>query len=967
MKNNPKLPNKKTLTLSSIITINLLVMIGVAAVAMGCGWEPFDYDSVRFGSYSTDREFYRLPPLPDFINPKTGKWKGFYDYFMEGEDTEKTSVDESEQLWKKANFTEKQGDLTTTATVLRSFLDVATEESQLAINSANDRLAAMTALTQGASKQQVLQYLEIRREYEELPEYDSEAENLTEPPSSSSISLHPSTEALLDNSTVNAENVAPVAVPANYQVQRREAALAKLKTIHPPRSLQDNYAYLKAAILYKLVRFDEALAGFQDVAFKYPKSEKREAAMYMASVVSMKISAREAKPDCGVSIGSNEADRSHRRATCQNGYWLAAVVSMNQLVKDYPHGKLTYATYENRAYLFRLGGELALGLADYYRMLGHPSDVEVRLKAKNILRLMGEDFGTELILDQIEEELADEPTAALAYAYHRIYNHAVDYSYASPSHYDDDDYDANQKDEERVKESLNKGHGELRRVINFTTKLIQKYPGANVSSGFVLRIAQAQIELQNFKEALQFSNKALNLGVTGHLKAEALWIKGSTEHSLKNFKTARSSFSRLITEFPQSHLSEGARRLLAMNAEDSGNLEEALEHYIALNYDNDVAYFIDVLMTPEQLKEFIEHHPKLENRDVYWYSLGLRYLRLGQWEQARTQFTRIQTTSCHGDYNSYYSAPKNPKWEFSSDRNKTGVCSEWLLSDLKTTNDLTRLEHQIEIAQGDEAKAEAMYQFASYQYQNSQLLFYNPAIWKGQRLWNLVWLDGNSHYRSPNEAKILYEYMQSHENLSRAIPTYLELARLYPNTRAAKDGLYTAVVAHRRLATNYNDYWRKLYDSGLQVGGHLVTFRDVKSLYPKYQMPRAEMGWEPITRTVNGGPGWAAPPKPFPKLTRKQKFKRYLKRFNEFFQSNVQSKIDSTTESYTAYLWRCLSAILIALSLIFAWYGFVLSFHFWKQQKPLLPSELSILSSDDLPSPETSDSESRVEKIINDN
>ena len=65
MKNNPTLSKLKTFNLSAIITINLLVMICVAAIAMGCGWEPFDYDSVRFGSHSTEREFYRLPPLPD--------------------------------------------------------------------------------------------------------------------------------------------------------------------------------------------------------------------------------------------------------------------------------------------------------------------------------------------------------------------------------------------------------------------------------------------------------------------------------------------------------------------------------------------------------------------------------------------------------------------------------------------------------------------------------------------------------------------------------------------------------------------------------------------------------------------------------------------------------------------------------------------------------------------------------------
>ena len=145
----------------------------------------------------------------------------------------------------------------------------------------------------------------------------------------------------------------------------------------------------------------------------------------------------------------------------------------------------------------------------------------------------------------------------------------------------------------------------------------------------------------------------------------------------------------------------------------------------------------------------------------------------------------------------------------------------------------------------------------------------------------------------------------------------------------------------------------------------MVTFRDVRSLYPKYQMPRGEAGWEPITRTVNGGPGWAASPKPLPKLTRTQKIKRYFKRFSSAFQTNVQPKVDDAVTSYTTYLWRCFYAILIALGLVFSWYSAVLGLHFWKLRKPVLAQELSIISPDDSPPVSLPDSASRVEKIIN--
>jgi hypothetical protein len=47
-----------------------------------------------------------------------------------------------------------------------------------------------------------------------------------------------------------------------------------------------------------------------------------------------------------------------------------------------------------------------------------------------------------------------------------------------------------------------------------------------------------------------------------------------------------------------------------------------------------------------------------------------------------------------------------------------------------------------------------------------------------------------------------------------------------------------------------------------------VTYADVKAAYPRYQLPQGTYSWQPATRTVNGGPGWSAPPKPKPRLTR---------------------------------------------------------------------------------------------------
>ena len=43
------------------------------------------------------------------------------------------------------------------------------------------------------------------------------------------------------------------------------------------------------------------------------------------------------------------------------------------------------------------------------------------------------------------------------------------------------------------------------------------------------------------------------------------------------------------------------------------------------------SYFVDTLMTIEQLAHFIDQHPNLPEKNKLTYSLGLRYLRANRW------------------------------------------------------------------------------------------------------------------------------------------------------------------------------------------------------------------------------------------------------------------------------------------------------------------------------------------------
>jgi outer membrane protein assembly factor BamD (BamD/ComL family) len=412
---------------------------------------------------------------------------------------------------------------------------------------------------------------------------------------------------------------------------------------------------------------------------------------------------------------------------------------------------------------------------------------------------------------------------------------------------------------------------------------MQRYPRASIGGQFAVRVAGANLELGENRLAAQQAERALSFNVRGEERARALWLKGVAEHRLRDYTGARRTLSALVAENPQGQYNVGARRLLAMVAEDAGDIDAALEQYLSLHYDVDVAYFIDVLMSPEELAHFIEGHPDSDKLDELTYALGIRYMRERRWNEARAAFARVHTVGENKDSWSYDATTADcyspPGFEYRCHDPKDtdygpGVSARLLLGDIRTIDDLERLEREAELAVGDEAKAEALYQRASYEYESSTLIYYNPIAWHGMRHYDLDDLHNANRYRAPGEAEKLWREAQQHEPLARALVIYLDIVRRFPRTRAARDALYTAAVAHDRLS-NYNEYWRGNYTAGMHAGDQMVTYDDVRAAYPHYQLPRGTYQWEPVTRTFMGGPGWAAPPQPKPRPTRRERFKLF--------------------------------------------------------------------------------------------
>jgi TolA-binding protein len=860
----------------------VLSMVVAAVTAIGCGWGGTSH-SVRFNGYQSEREMGRLPPLPTLANG-LNEGRKYWDTGDEPEyEDNSVGLDPPEEgidaLWDRSEAAEKDGNLRLVRALLIEYLKRtdatrdywdSSDNRQSRRNSAIDRLDALTAMDHGSKDSAVKAYLDARH--------------------------------LLDAQSTTAEVTRAIdLVPSDV-------------------NLKDNIAYLKAAALYRQDKFEQAAAAFRDLARQYPRSEKREAAQFMTAVATMKTSATyvQASGNAGYDYG-DKVDLKTDQA------WHDAFAAFERSIREYPRGRYFNEARSWQAYLFLRRQDRAAALAQYYRLLAG-RDENARIEAAFSLTLVRSP-ATEDEMSRVEKDLADEPQAALAYAYHNVYNYSIDPGEGWPPYQEvrnsagEYDYEASRAQNDALEEEwrVKREHSserELHRALEFSKRLLTSYPNLSADGAFALRVAQASEELGDNEAATQFAKRSLQSRLNSDERLQALWTLGVAQHRLRHFADASRSFQTLLRDYPNTNLTEGARRNLAMIAEDAGDIDAALEQYIALKYHIDQAYFVDTLMTPEQLAAFIQKHPDSPKANEFTYALGLRYLRANRWEEARKTFAQVKTEAV--DHYNYYCMmcdcksnettncvdPKAEEFGTNEDASgKTPVSPRLILRDVQTANDLEALERAAEQAVGDEAKAEALYQYASYQYEASSLLFYNPLASPGY--YSLGEFAGQGRYRAPNESQLLFDSTQEHERLARALKIYLDVVNRFPRTRAARDALYTAAVSHERLS-NYNPYWRMIYQNGLHAGERLVTYADVKTAYPNYQLPQGTYGWQPSTRTVNDGPGWAAPPKPLRRLTKRERLRLAV--------ADFQNRV---TTFWTEYGKRWATEIVIVLGLVF--------------------------------------------------
>src|SRR6185295_9353548 len=372
------------------LTRALLFIIALAATGLGCVWLGTPA-SVRFNDYLDYNKMGRLPPLPtlaDATNTLRAAWGDEESAIDNYTLSEKQSRD-VDGLWASAMAFEKEGNVAGEQTQLREYLKRTSiahyawlnpDDREHRRNVAIDKLDALNALNQGSPRAHVQAYLAARTLHDQKATWEEVEKAL-----------------------------GPAASDAN---------------------LKDNVAYLKAAGLYHDDNLEDASSAFNALARKYPHSEKREAALFVAALSIMKTSITYT-PTSGDEAHLHERETGERHEIEIDDAWRAAFAGFKRVTTEYPRGHYLNDARGWIAYLLLRKGDRAAALVEYYRLLSDPQDQNARIEAACSLEMVRH-HATDEELAHVEPQLADEPQVALTYAYHSIFNFSIDPGLAYP-------------------------------------------------------------------------------------------------------------------------------------------------------------------------------------------------------------------------------------------------------------------------------------------------------------------------------------------------------------------------------------------------------------------------------------------------------------------------------------------------------------------------------------------------------
>jgi hypothetical protein len=364
--------------------------------------------------------------------------------------------------------------------------------------------------------------------------------------------------------------------------------------------------------------------------------------------------------------------------------------------------------------------------------------------------------------------------------------------------------------------------------------VVAQYGVARLSSSVRVKLAEVYYQRRQYAKALRWAEWAQQPVAFDR----ALFVQGATLHKLHRYREALTAFETLMRRYGKSSLRHAAREELAILYEAVGDLGSALDQYFALDYQADIAFFLDAKMTPKQIEAYLRSRPdgplKHDLEEWRWaefkvkpalyrrhtllaYTLGLRYMRQERWREAADWLRRVPRAA----YLAF--SVGRVKWENRSSPDP-----------LTTIRDLSRLQRAAAAARTDDARAAALFRYASYYYTHGTLLLYNPALWQHERMENFdFWW--NPGHATPQDDADARAFMYAHEVYARTLKLCKEIVRRYPKSPSAPQALYRGACAAHYLA-NFNDWWRKESKHHDHDAESVAMLKRLAQRYPKHPL-----------------------------------------------------------------------------------------------------------------------------------
>jgi tetratricopeptide (TPR) repeat protein len=328
--------------------------------------------------------------------------------------------------------------------------------------------------------------------------------------------------------------------------------------------------------------------------------------------------------------------------------------------------------------------------------------------------------------------------------------------------------------------------GEQRSLACLADRIVDRHPAMRLSVPVQVRLAEVYYRDGQYHRALFWANRALQTGFSDR----ALYVRAATEQKLGRRALAQADFERVRHLFPNSPLRQAVLENLTLYYERQHRFGEALDIYFAIDYKPDLAYLLDVRMTPEQIADYLRRHAHSSQRNLVAYSLGIRYLRQERWAEAR----RLLTSIPHAIYLKYAQPVDKDGYGYKTDP-------------LRVLTDLERLHKNVIAARTDRERASALYWYAHYYATGDELLLYNLALWNGEREIDFQerWTESVATHE---DREAVYAHMFAHEHYARSRRICLDLIRRYPDTPTVPYALYRAAVDDMHLA-RFNVWWEE--------------------------------------------------------------------------------------------------------------------------------------------------------------